>query len=75
MEGEPVRMAPRRLESEPVMPGTIQLPPDGQPIVTMPDGPTVGGYPKVGWVDPRDMTRLVQAGLGRMVEWVPVGWD
>ena len=75
MEGEPVRLAARRLESEPVLPGTIQLPPDGLPIVTMPDGPTVGGYPKVGWVDPRDMTRLVQAGLGRMVEWAPVGWD
>lgn len=75
MEGEPVRMEPRRLESEPVMPGTIQLPPDGQPIVTMPDGPTVGGYPKVGWIDPRDMARLVQAGWGRQVEWVPAGWD
>ena len=75
MEGEPVRMEARRLESEPVMPGTIQLPPDGQPIVTMPDGPTVGGYPKVGWIDPRDMARLVQAGWGRPVEWVPVGWD
>lgn len=75
MEGNPVRIAPRRLTSEPVMPGTIQVPPDGQPIVTMPDGPTVGGYPKVGWIDPRDMARLVQAGLGRAVEWVPAGWD
>ena len=75
MEGEAVRIEARRLESEPVMPGTVQLPPEGQPIVTMPDGPTVGGYPKVGWIDPRDMARLVQAGMGRSVEWVPVGWD
>jgi antagonist of KipI len=28
-----------------MMPGAIQLPPTGQPIVLMPDAPTVGGYP------------------------------
>ena len=36
--------------SRPVTWGTIQLPPDGQPIVLLADGQTVGGYPVVGVV-------------------------
>lgn len=31
--------------SRPTLRGAIQLPPDGQPIVLGPDGPTFGGYP------------------------------
>lgn len=33
------------LVSVPMLPGAVQLPPNGQPIVLMPDAPTVGGYP------------------------------
>lgn len=48
--------------SEPVAPGTIQLPPDGRPIVLLADAQTVGGYPVLGYVIGRDLPRL--AGLG-----------
>ena len=36
--------------SAPVRPGTLQLLPSGELLVLGPDGPTVGGYPRVGWV-------------------------
>ena len=53
--------------SEPVLPGSIQVPPDGQPIITLHDGPTLGGYPKIAWIDPRDLPRLVQRRPGQPV--------
>lgn len=58
--------------SEPVLPGSIQVPANGQPIVTMPDGPTLGGYPKLGLVDPVDLSRLAQCRAGQRVRFVMV---
>jgi len=58
--------------SEPICVGTIQLPPDGQPIVTMRDGPTVGGYPKIGLVDPIDLSWLTQCRPGQKVRFQAV---
>jgi len=75
LEGTPLVVPSMSMESEPVLPGSIQVPPDGLPIVTMPDGPTMGGYPKIGWVDPRDLARVAQTPAGRPIQWVPVGWD
>lgn len=46
--------------SEPVAPGTVQLPPDGQPIVLLADAQTVGGYPRLGHVIAADLPRLAQ---------------
>lgn len=75
LEGTPLTVPTRALQSEPVLPGSIQVPPDGQPIITLPDGPTVGGYPKIGWIDPRDLWRVAQTPVGRPLELVPTGWD
>ncbi|MEH6419799.1 hypothetical protein V7787_38455, partial [Pseudomonas sp. CGJS7] len=47
--------------SEPVAPGTIQLPSDGRPIVLLADAQTVGGYPRLGHVIAADLPRLAQA--------------
>jgi biotin-dependent carboxylase-like uncharacterized protein len=55
------------LPSEPVIPGSIQVPPDGAPIVTMRDGPTVGGYPKLGLVDPGHLSWLAQCRPGQEI--------
>ncbi len=51
---------PDDLPSAPVCPGTIQLPPGGRPIVLMPDGPTVGGYPRIAVVLSESLGRLAQ---------------
>lgn len=43
-----------------MLPGCIQVPPDGAPIVMGPDGPTTGGYPKIAVVIGADLWRLGQ---------------
>jgi KipI family sensor histidine kinase inhibitor len=47
-----------------MVPGCIQVPPDGQPIVMLADGPTTGGYPKVATVVSADLDFLAQLGPG-----------
>jgi allophanate hydrolase subunit 2 len=53
--------------SEPVCVGTIQVPENGQPIITMRDGPTVGGYPKLAVIDPADVDRAAQCRPGTKI--------
>ncbi len=60
LDGARLRTPDREMTSEPVLVGSIQVPPGGQPIVTMRDGPTVGGYPKIGLVDAHSLDWLVQ---------------
>lgn len=58
--------------STPSVIGLIQLPPDGHPIVLMPDGPTLGGYPALGVVRSSDIGVVAQRGIGatlRFQEW------
>lgn len=62
--------APREPVSEPVVPGTIQLPPDGQPIVLLADAQTCGGYPRIGQVAAADLPRLAQCRAGDAVHFL-----
>jgi allophanate hydrolase subunit 2 len=43
-----------------MVPGSVQVPPDGQPIVMLADGPTTGGYPKIATVVTGDLPVLGQ---------------
>ncbi|WP_373553612.1 biotin-dependent carboxyltransferase family protein [Haliscomenobacter sp.] len=45
--------------------GSIQLPPNGQPIVLMADHQTTGGYPILGQVIQGDWPKLAQMGPGQ----------
>jgi len=67
LEGSPLKSVGHQIVSEPVLVGTLQIPQNGQPIVTMRDGPTVGGYPKIGLLDPPDVARLAQCRPGQSV--------
>ncbi len=58
--------------SEGVLPGSIQVPGDGQPIVLMRDCQTTGGYPKIGTVISADLDRLAQCPPGTVVRFTPV---
>lgn len=40
--------------------GTIQIPPDGNPIILLADRATAGGYPKIAHVASYDIPKLVQ---------------
>ncbi|MDQ7778096.1 MAG: biotin-dependent carboxyltransferase family protein [Planctomycetota bacterium] len=75
LDGPPVKL---QVKCEPIsdaMPlGTIQVPPDGKPIVMMADRPTTGGYPKIAVLTTADTCRLAQAAPGTAVRFrkVPV---
>lgn len=63
---------PVEMRSHGVLPGVVQVPPAGQPIVQMMDGNTVGGYPKIAHVIDADMWRLGQASANQTVRFVRV---
>jgi allophanate hydrolase subunit 2 len=50
-----------------VVPGCVQIPGSGIPIVLMRDAPTVGGYPKIGVIIDADLGRLAQQRPGAVV--------
>ena len=50
-----------------VVPGCVQVPGTGLPIVLMRDAPTVGGYPKIGVIIEADLARLTQQRPGNVV--------
>lgn len=47
--------------SDGVLPGAVQVPSGGRPIVIMADGPTTGGYPKAAVVITADLRLVAQA--------------
>ena len=56
--------------SEPVFPGTLQLPPDGQPILLLADAQTHGGYPRIGHAIRADWPRLAQLRPGDSLRFI-----
>jgi 5-oxoprolinase (ATP-hydrolysing) subunit C len=70
LTGIALTSGPRVLDSAPLVDGTIQILPDGQPLVFMRDRPTIGGYPKVGAVVPTSLDDLSQARPGSLVRFV-----
>jgi len=55
------------LISEAVVPGTIQVPPGGKPIVLLGDCQTIGGYPKIAHVISVDLPIAAQLRVGDRV--------
>ena len=53
--------------SRAVLPGTIQLPPDGNPILLLCDAQTIGGYPVLGHIIAADLPRAAQLRPGDTV--------
>ena len=58
-----------------MLPGVIQVPPSGQPIVLLADAQTTGGYPKMGVVIRADLWKLGQLRLGSTLRFVPCTLD
>ena len=63
---------PVELFSEGVTFGTVQLPPDGMPIVLMADRQTTGGYPRIGEVASVDLPIVAQLKPGDTLRFRPV---
>ncbi len=63
--------APPSIISEPSIPGAVQIPPDGKPIVLLVEQ-TVGGYAKIATVVWADLPFLAQARAGDRVRFLRV---
>jgi KipI family sensor histidine kinase inhibitor len=70
----PVRLGPGEagLDSQGVVTGAVQVPPDGDPVVLLPDHATLGGYPVLAVVASVDHGLLGQCAAGTRVRLVPI---
>jgi biotin-dependent carboxylase-like uncharacterized protein len=59
--------ATRSMTSSPLMPGTLQVPPDGQPILILADGHCTGGYARALQIIQADLWLLGQIAPGSAV--------
>jgi allophanate hydrolase len=65
LSGTPVNLtSPVEMRSYGIVPGVVQVPPAGEPIIQMSDANTAGGYPKIAGVIDADLWRLGQARIG-----------
>jgi antagonist of KipI len=74
LEGEPLPGAGAfaGMASVGVFPGTVQVPPDGRPIVLLADAQTIGGYPVLGHVIAADLPQAAQLRPGDELRFEPV---
>ena len=75
LEGPPLRHRPDKgaeIVSDAAVPGSIQVPGNGQPIVLLADGQTAGGYPKIATVASADLARLASAPVGTVLRFAAV---
>ena len=54
--------------SSEVSAGTIQLPPDGNPIILLNDSQTTGGYKKIGAIPKYELSKLCQKKISSKVK-------
>ena len=74
LDGEPLeRSRTDELPSEGTVPGSIQVPPTGQPVVFTADHPVTGGYPVIACVARGDQDRIGQVPVGGRVRFRAVG--
>jgi biotin-dependent carboxylase-like uncharacterized protein len=64
------RVRTDELPSEGMVLGSVQVPPDGQPVVFLRDHPVTGGYPVPCVVEPEDLARCAQLRPGDSVRLV-----
>lgn len=71
LSGDPVKPTETiEMRSHGVVPGVVQVPPGGEPIIQMSDANTAGGYPKIAGVIEGDLWRLGQARIGSRLKFV-----
>jgi allophanate hydrolase subunit 2 len=72
LNGPAVTHARAELPSQGVLPGAVQVPPDGRPIILGWDGPVTGGYPVIAGVIAADMPKLAQLRAGDVVRFATI---
>jgi antagonist of KipI len=61
--------------SQPLVAGSVQVPPDGKPILLMQDRQTIGGYPQIAHVISADLPKLSRAWPGTRIRFTEVTLD
>lgn len=61
--------------SSPIIPGAIQIPKDGQPMIMLRDAQTVGGYTRIGCVLSCDLNKLAQKKPGDKIKFTCISYD
>jgi KipI family sensor histidine kinase inhibitor len=73
LEGAPLEhLGAPEIAPSGTVPGTVQIPGSGLPIVLGPDGPVTGGYPRLATVVGADLWRLGQARPGATLRFTAV---
>lgn len=73
LQGPPIaHRGPTGSVSDGVVAGSVQAPPDGQPIVMLADHQTTGGYPKIATVIRADLPLLAQCLPGDRIRFAAV---
>jgi antagonist of KipI len=68
MDGPSLQLQEKKeLLSEAVSQGSVQVPPDGNPIILLADRQTTGGYPKIAQVITADLPLLAQIKPGESI--------
>ncbi|MEC5342560.1 biotin-dependent carboxyltransferase family protein [Brenneria populi] len=76
LQGRPLGLrAPLEVVSEATVFGTVQVPPDGNPIVLMADRQSAGGYPKIATVAGVDLPALAQRVPGEALRFSHIEQD
>jgi biotin-dependent carboxylase-like uncharacterized protein len=76
LQGPPLeRSRLGELPSEGLVPGAIQVPGDGQPILLLADHPTTGGYPVIAVVHSHDLPLAAQLRPGQRITFRAAGLE
>lgn len=76
LSGKPLDHASApEIEPSGTVPGTVQVPGGGFPIVLGPDGPVTGGYPRIATVVSADLPRLGQVRPGDLLRFQRISLD
>lgn len=65
----------REFFSDGLLPGAIQIPSGGRPIVILPDGPTTGGYPNAAALISADLRLVAQSPPGTKLRFTAVSME
>jgi allophanate hydrolase subunit 2 len=60
LNGTPIEFKKRKIISEGMSYGSVEIATDGLPIILLKDAPTIGGYLKIGTVFSLDLAKLAQ---------------
>jgi len=74
LDGPPIFHEKTDILSSPVVPGTIQVPSDGKPILLLADSQTTGGYKRIACVASQDLPLAGQLRPGTKVRFQLVFW-